>query len=84
MNSIELIVVAASLGILISRTTLLEKVKVFLTEKKITLIVQGLDCPYCASFWSAVILNAIFFSSVQALIVNALCSALLGYFVAKD
>lgn len=84
MNSIELIIVASSLGILISRTTLLEKVKVFLTEKNITLIVKGLDCPYCSSFWSAVILNAIFFSDVQTLIVNSLCSALLGYFVAKD
>lgn len=84
MSSLELIIVAASIGILISRTTLLEKIKVFLTEKKVTLIVKALDCPYCSSFWSAVILNAVFFTSIKELLVNALTSALIGYFVNKD
>ena len=82
--SLELILVAASVGILISRTTLLERLKVFLLEKKVTLIVHALDCPYCASFWSAVILNAMFFTSIKNLIFNSLISALIGYFVAKE
>lgn len=82
--SLELILVAASIGILISRTTLLEKLKVFLLEKGANLIVHALDCPYCASFWSAIILNAIYFTGIKNLIFNSLISALVGYFVSKE
>lgn len=83
-SGFELIIIAVFVGVTVSQTTLLEKVKVWLIEHRTGLIAKALDCPLCASFWTAMFLNIAFFSNLHDLILNTCTSAILGYFIGKE
>lgn len=83
-SGFELIVIAVFAGVTVSQTTLLERLKVWLIEHKLELIAKALDCSLCSSFWSAIILNIVFFNGIHDLIINACASAVIGYFIGKD
>lgn len=77
---IKLIVISSAIGIIISRTTLLEKIKKFLLDRnKLTFIVKLLDCPLCSSFWSGVIISLIVVP--EEIFFISLGAALLSYSV---
>jgi len=83
-SSMELIIISSCIGIIISRTSLLERLKIKLLTTKFKIIVEGMDCSLCSSFWCSVLLNFIFFTDLHDVIVNSFASALLGYFVGKE
>lgn len=49
--------VSVFIGILVSRTTFLERVKVWLLENGHTFLLKGLDCPFCCAFWPSLVLS---------------------------
>ena len=83
-SSLELIIVATFIGITISRTTLVERLKMWFKEHKLSLLTEAMDCPLCSSFWTAILLNIVFFSSFHDLVLNVSTSALLGFFIGKE
>ncbi len=79
---LKLIIISSSIGIICSNTSLLEKLKKFLLDKNITIIVKLLDCPLCSSFWCGMLLSVIFYPSEFLFI--SFSSALLGYFIGNN
>lgn len=75
------IVVSLFIGILISRTSLLEFLKKKLLDLGFETIVKGLDCPFCCCFWSSLILSLLF--DIDHTLFNACLTPVLGFYITK-
>jgi hypothetical protein len=75
------LIVSIFLGLLISRTDFLEKLKKYLLEKNCRLLVKGMDCPFCSCFWCGLLVSFIF--DFNDFILISASSAVLGFFIAK-
>jgi len=76
-----LLITSVFLGLLISRTDFLEKLKKYLLDKNCKFIVKGMDCPFCSCFWCGLLLSNIF--DFNNFILISAGSAVLGFFIAK-
>lgn len=81
---IEYVIVSTAIGIILSRTNLIEPIKKKMLDSKIPILPKLLDCPLCSSFWSGIIIGVICSLSIKQIILVSLSSALLGYYIGKD
>lgn len=76
-----IIIVSLFIGILVSRTTLLEFFKKIMLDRGFDTIVKGLDCPFCCCFWSSLILSLIF--DIDNTLFNACLTPVIGFYICK-